>query len=93
MKGQNIYIEPLLNLRIPTAHHVLKHLIYVKNVKIWPRQNIAKEITIYLGYLIFSKNPNELPKLAQWPKKQSGGRGRGRKAELERVRYSSTMVQ
>ncbi len=88
MKGQNIYIKPLFYLKIPTAHHVLKLVIYVKNVKIWPRQNIAKDVAIYLGYLIFSKNPNELPKLVKTTnsggRDRDRGRGRGRGAESER---------
>ncbi len=29
-------------------------------------QKVAQNVAISLGHIIFAKNPNELPKVAQW---------------------------
>jgi hypothetical protein len=32
------------------------------------KQKVAQKVTIILGHFIVSKNHNELPKVAHWPK-------------------------
>jgi hypothetical protein len=68
LKAQNIYIKPLLKPSNTYNKRVLKLLIQVKNVINLLKQKVANNVTISLGYLIFSKKHNEPPKVAQLTK-------------------------
>jgi hypothetical protein len=59
LKTQNIYIKPLL-----------KHLKYLQQTMFETllKQKVAQKVAIILGYFIFSKKHNELPKVAQLAK-------------------------
>jgi hypothetical protein len=58
LKTQNIYIKPFL-----TPYLGKKFMNVLK-------QKVAQNVTIILGYFIFSKNHNEPPKVAQLAKDQ-----------------------
>jgi hypothetical protein len=65
LKAQNIYIKPLLKLRNTYNKPCFEAAYLGENVINMLHQKVAQNITISLGYFIFSKNHNESPKVAQ----------------------------
>jgi hypothetical protein len=52
-------------LKPTIINHVLKTAYLGENVIDWLKQKVAQNFAIILGYLIFSKNHNKPPKVAQ----------------------------
>jgi hypothetical protein len=68
LKAQNIYIKPLLKSSNTYDKPCSESDYLGENAMNLLRQNVAQNVTISLGYFIFSKNHNEPPKVAQLAK-------------------------
>jgi hypothetical protein len=66
LKVQNIYIKPLLELKNTYNKLCLESAYLRENVKKCLRKKEPKMSPISLGFFIFLKNHNELPRFAQW---------------------------
>jgi hypothetical protein len=65
LKAQNIYIKPLSKPKNAYSTPCFETAYLVENVMNLLKQKVAQKCCISLGYLIFSMNHNEPPKVAQ----------------------------
>jgi hypothetical protein len=65
LKAQNIYIKPLLKPKNSYNKPCFETAYLGESVINSLQQKVAQNITISLGYFIFSKNHNGPPKVAQ----------------------------
>jgi hypothetical protein len=63
LKVKNIYTKPLLNLCNAYNKPCFETVDLGENIKDLHKQNVAQNVANMLGYFIFFKNYNELPKV------------------------------